>query len=319
MKNFVPTLSTLLNKENLGLYQMMKYHFGIDNGVDSDSSHNFPLGTISELFCNHFSIDIKNSNLISSSLELLNASFEVHEDVRNGNTERFSKESLWWKYGPAQAINVGDGFQALSRSVILEISDNLDDYKELLKIISKFDTSIIKICESENFELDLQEKPVTTTEDYLSVAENKFGTLLGLAISIPLIISKSKSDNYNEIANYLMIYEKIRQDVDFLSDDSPNDSAKFGGILSKNKPLPVILIFEKGNATQKRKIGEIYLDRIIDPKKVPEIKDLCIELDTINDSIIMAEKYKEKTDLKLDELGFSDSSKNEIYENLSYL
>ena len=142
---------------------------------------------------------------------------------------------------------------------------------------------------------------------------------MGLAISIPLIISKSKSDNYNEIANYLMIYEKIRQDVDFLSDDSPNDSAKFGGILSKNKPLPVILIFEKGNATQKRKIGEIYLDRIIDPKKVPEIKDLCIELDTINDSIIMAEKYKEKTDLKLDELGFSDSSKNEIYENLSYL
>ena len=52
---------------------------------------------------------------------------------------------------------------------------------------------------------------------------------------------------------------------------------------------------------------------------MPEIKDLCIELDTINDSIIMAEKYKEKTDLKLDELGFSDSSKNEIYENLSYL
>ena len=100
---------------------------------------------------------------------------------------------------------------------------------------------------------------------------------------------------------------------------STSDSAKFGGILSKNKPLPVILIFEKGNATQKRKIGEIYLDRIIDPKKVPEIKDLCIELDTINDSIIMAEKYKEKTDLKLDELGFSDSSKNEIYENLSYL
>ena len=66
-------------------------------------------------------------------------------------------------------------------------------------------------------------------------------------------------------------------------------------------------------------LTEIYLDRIIDPKKVPEIKDLCIELDTINDSIIMAEKYKEKTDLKLDELGFSDSSKNEIYENLSYL
>ena len=48
-------------------------------------------------------------------------------------------------------------------------------------------------------------------------------------------------------------------------------------------------------------------------------QNLCIELDTINDSNIIAEQYKEKTDLKLDELGFSDSSKNEIYKNLSYL
>ena len=61
-----------------------------------------------------------------SNNHILDTAFDVHEDVRNGNTERFEKESLWWKYGPAQAINIGDGFQALSRSVLLDIADSFD-------------------------------------------------------------------------------------------------------------------------------------------------------------------------------------------------
>ena len=141
MKNFVPTLSSLLDKENLGLYQMMKYHFGIDNLQDSNSSHNFPLGVISELFCNHFSIDIKNSNLISSSLELLNASFEVHEDVRNGNTERFSKESLiiYQTFNPSDEtlknILENDSAQFLEDEINLRKEKNLPPFTRLIALI----------------------------------------------------------------------------------------------------------------------------------------------------------------------------------------
>lgn len=319
MMNFIPTLTSVLNKEDLGLYKMMKYHFGLENNSENSPNQNFPLGTIAQIFSEHFEVNNKISYSVSASIELLNASFEVHEDVRNGNTERFEKESLWWKYGPAQAINVGDGFQALSRSVLLDIADGFDNSESLLSIISNFDGSIIKICESENYELDLQEKPITTIDDYLRLAEHKLGTLLLLTMTTPMILSKSDLDTPNELSKNLMTYEKIRQDIDFFRDDSPKDSAKFGGILSKNKPLPVILVFQKGNPTQKRKIGEIYLDRIIDPKKIPEIKRLCIELDTINDSKEMANDYKKKSELGLDHLGFSKSSKIEIFENISLL
>ena len=104
----------------------------------------------------------------------MNASFNAHEDVRNGNTERFSRESLWWKYGPAQAINVGDGFQALSRIHLLELGKKSGDYNKFLSLLTNFDNSIIEICEAENRELKLQESPITSEKEYFSVLVSKY-------------------------------------------------------------------------------------------------------------------------------------------------
>ena len=214
---------------------------------------------------------------------------------------------------------MGDGFQALSRSVLLNISDYFDDHKILLDLISNFDNRIIEICETENFELSLQELPITKTDDYFSIIRNKYGSLLSNSMVLPSKLIKNETNNLRNLANNLMIYEKIRKDVEFLNQDSPKDSAQFGGILSKNKPLPVIYVFENGNPTQKRKIGEIYLDRVIDPKKITNIKELCLELDTITLSINTAEKFKEKGYKTLKDLDFSEDQITAIFEKIKHI
>jgi geranylgeranyl pyrophosphate synthase len=316
MKNFVNNLEIVLTKDNLGLYKMMQYHFGIGDNHEQSIKYEFPYGSISEIFFNHFKLNEKISLQVSTAIELLNASLEVHEDVRNGNTERLNKESLWWKYGPAQAINVGDGFQALSRSVLLNISNYFDDHKILLDIISNFDDRIIEICETENFELSLQELPITKIDDYFSIIKNKYGSLLSNTMVIPSKLTKSETNNLRDLADNLMIYEKIRKDIEFLNQDSPKDSAQFGGILSKNKPLPVIYVFENGNPTQKRKMGEIYLDRVIDPKKIINIKELCVESDTISLSFNKAEEYKNKSYNTQKKLSFSENEITDIFKKI---
>ena len=88
-------IENILNKNDLGLYTMMKYHFGLDS---EHIPYDYPLGEITKSISNFLKVDENLSLNIAASVELLNASFNVHEDVRNGNTERFSRESLWWKY-----------------------------------------------------------------------------------------------------------------------------------------------------------------------------------------------------------------------------
>ena len=181
-------IEEILSRNNLGIYNLMKFHFGIGNQI----TKKFPYADLTRIFSEKKQIDQKIFLKIGSSLELLNASFEVHEDVRNGNTERNKTESLWWKYGPAQAINVGDGFQAISRSVLLELSNFTDDYSSVIKIISKLDESIIEICEAENHELKLQESPIATINDFTDAISNKFGALISNCFLLPSYFIEKK-------------------------------------------------------------------------------------------------------------------------------
>ena len=94
------------------------------------------------------------------------------------------------------------------------------------------------------------------------------------------------------------------------------DSPKLGSLLSKNKPLSVIYCFERGDATHKRKLGEIYLDRIIDPKKIESIKSICKELDTFNLAQEKSNEFKLQSIEMMHSLKFSDELINFIYEKI---
>ncbi|GIS29772.1 MAG: hypothetical protein Ct9H90mP2_01550 [Dehalococcoidia bacterium] len=58
----------------------MKFHFGIGNQI----TKKFSFCRLNKNFLEKKQIDQKKILKIGSSLELLNASFEVHEDVRKG-------------------------------------------------------------------------------------------------------------------------------------------------------------------------------------------------------------------------------------------
>ena len=60
--------------------------------------------------------------------------------------------------------------------------------------------------------------------------------------------------------------------------------------------MTVIFALEDGTPTLKREIGEIYIQRVIDPKNIQKIKDLCLEtgslLKTKELAIAYAKKHK---------------------------
>lgn len=309
-------IENILNKNDLGLYTMMKYHFGLDS---EQIPYDYPLGEITKRISNFLKVDDNLSLNIAASVELLNASFNVHEDVRNGNTERFSRESLWWKYGPAQAINVGDGFQALSRIHLLELGKKSGDYNKFLSLLTNFDNAIIEICEAENRELTLQESPITSEKDYFSVLVSKYGALLSCSIVSSGVLSNYIDEDLNklrDISNSIILSEKISQEISLLDQQEIVDSPKLGSLLSKNKPLSVIYCFERGDATHKRMLGEIYLDRIIDPKKIESIKSICKELDTFNLAQEKSNEFRDQSVEMMHSLKFSDELINFIYEKI---
>ncbi|MEC9107806.1 MAG: polyprenyl synthetase family protein, partial [Chloroflexota bacterium] len=214
-----------------------------------------------------------------------------------------------------QAINVGDGFQAISRSVLLELSNFTDDYSSVIKIISKLDESIIEICEAENHELKLQESPISTINDFTDAISNKFGALISNCFLLPsYFLEKKDQEKLRNLGNSLAIFEKIRREVDFFESTNNEDSPEIGSFISKNKPLTVIFALEDGDPTLKREIGEIYIQRVIDPKNIQKIKDLCLETGSLIKTKELAKTHQRISEETLNDLGLEDSKKEEVFK-----
>ena len=80
-------------------------------------------------------ISPENTNFIEietglSSLYLFKSGLSIHEEIGAGTPNINNKDTLWWKWGPAQAINAGDCLYSLSRLMILE-ENNLNDQAKI--------------------------------------------------------------------------------------------------------------------------------------------------------------------------------------------
>ena len=78
--------------------------------------------------------------------------------------------------------------------------------------------------------------------------------------------------------------------------------------------MTVIFALEDGDPTLKREIGEIYIQRVIDPKNIQKIKDLCLETGSLLKTKELAKTHQRISEETLNDLGLEDSKKEEVFK-----
>ena len=97
------------------LYEMLSYHMGWtdQHGSPEDNQSHIHLPAILALTtCEQISGDFKQALPVAAALELMHNFTAVHGDVQNGGSESQTRPSIWWVWGPSQAIYAGDGLHA---------------------------------------------------------------------------------------------------------------------------------------------------------------------------------------------------------------
>ena len=171
------SLRHVFDSRDLPLYGMMSYHFGFHESeikFSPDYLHGLSLLLVSETFGS--SPDVAVSAAVA--LELINGFCEIHDDVQSGRPSRLGRDSLWWIWGPAQAINAGDGMHALSRMELLQLSEKGFSSELSYQAIKLLDQATLKSCEGRFRDLDMQEKLDVSVDAYTKMASEKSGALL---------------------------------------------------------------------------------------------------------------------------------------------
>ena len=298
-------LQSVIVGNELTLYKMMAYQMGWidDMGNDVSSSNSQRLHpTLCLMTCESLSGDFTKAIPAASSLELVHQFSLIHQDVQYGLPERNNRSTVWWTWGPAQAINAGDGLHAMARLNILKQTDIGMPYDQALRAINMLDKACLRLCEGQYLDLTYQERVDISEDAYFKMVEAKTSSLVSCATSLGALMAESDEviiETMTEYGRKIGIALQIREDIEDLWKPLDAEMPVSGDLLNKKKSLPIIYALKNATGPNKRALGDVYFKRVMEPEDVLKVIDV---LDSLGAKEFAVEKARKLIDDALHDL-----------------
>ena len=265
----------------LPLYRMIQYQLGwVDESGSDDTLLSLPR-FFGGICMEAAGAGVSNRpGCAAAAIELLTASLTVHEEMQSEGQTADARPGVWWIWGPAQAINVGDGLHALARLSLFQLRDSNSPADLTLSAIALLDSAALRYYEGQYLDLAYQERVDITEGQYISMAEAKRGALMGAAAALGAHTGgrpEIQVEAFKAFGESLGVASQIRDDIALIWPESGATRAS-SRILNKSKLFPVAYALEHASIGQKRALGNIYFKRIMEPEDIGTLRGVLDEL-----------------------------------------
>jgi geranylgeranyl diphosphate synthase type I len=180
-----------------GLYDMVRYHLGLDGSGSSGKRMRPLLGLLA-----YASIagDYRPALPGAAAVELGHNFSLVHDDIEDGDRERRHRATLWALHGIPQAINAGDALFTLSRVALHRLSDLGFSDAKVLRVMRLYDMTCLALCEGQYLDIwaSEQAEPMSV-ELYFDMIGRKTAALIAASIEAGALLA---TDDEAVIARY---------------------------------------------------------------------------------------------------------------------
>jgi geranylgeranyl diphosphate synthase type I len=310
-------LRSVLAEQDSPFYRMLRYQLGWvdDKGQpvrDAGGKRLRPVLCL--LACEALGGDRRRALPATAALELVHNFSLIHDDIQDGSPERHHRPSVWYVWGPAQAINAGDAAHALGRLALFRLPDAGANEEQLRRALKLLDDATLRLCEGQYLDMAFQERMDVTVDAYLEMARGKTGALMSCALALGALLAGGDEAQVETAARAGMalgLVYQIHDDVLDLWGSRPGE-ATGGDILTKKKSLPIVYALEKGTVKQKRELGTLYLKRVLEPADVTRVAAILDEVGACADAQKLAERYFNDAMTHLRSLPLSESGRREL-------
>jgi geranylgeranyl diphosphate synthase type I len=243
-----------------GLYEMVRYHLGLDGAAVSGGKRMRPLlGLLA-----YASITGEYAPALpgAAAVELGHNFSLVHDDIEDGDTERRHRATLWTKYGIPQAINTGDALFTLSRIALHRLSDLGFSDAKVLRLVRLYDETCLALCEGQFIDIWTSEHDDAMSVDlYFDMIGRKTAALIAASIEAGALLA---TDDEEVIARYrsfgwaLGIAFQLNDDLLGIWGEEQATGKEPSDLAKHKKTLPVIYAFERASAADRARLTEIY-------------------------------------------------------------
>ena len=273
--------ATFARQEGL-LYNMLVYQLGWVDEQGTPLSHPssqrlYPLLCL--LSCEALLGEYRPALPAAAAVELVHNFSLIHEDVQMGSPNRGHRPTLWWIWGPGQAINAGDGMHALARLSLMAPENTNLSVARVLRCVRLLDQCCLSMCEGQHLDLAFQEKLDVGTDAYFRMAAAKTGALMSCAMGLGALAATEDEgivEAFRECGKHLGIADQIMSDIRQLSGNQ-GEGAPSSALLNKTKLLPIVYTFETADVHTKRELGTIYFKRVLEAQDVEQVISILNE------------------------------------------
>ena len=299
-------LNSVVTSRDMPLYRMMSYHMGWH---DQHGDSNTPIhkqrthGVLCLLACQAVGGDAEVALPTAAAVELVDSFCEIHDDVQGGKPRRDDRDAVWWVWGPAQAINAGDGMHALARLALFRLLERGVSSEKTFRAVQLLDQASLQTCEGRFLDLEAQERIDMGVDSYLNMVASKTGSLLSCAMELGGLVASDDEAAHSALAACgarLGVAMQVRSDLDELWPDEAESAAPSPDVMNKKKLLPVVYALENASAGQKRRLGDIYFKRVLQPEDVTAVRDIVEELGSREHCETLVQTYRSEALSALD-------------------
>ena len=258
-----------------GVYEMCRYHLGLDGSGSSGKRMRPLLGLLA-----YASITGDHQRALpgAAAVELGHNFSLVHDDIEDDDRERRHRPTLWALHGVPQAINTGDMLFSLSRIALHRLTDLGFSDHTVLRLMRLYDETCVALCEGQYMDIWMAEHDEDlSVERYFDMIGRKTAALIAASIEAGAVLATEDEaviGGYRAFGWDLGIAFQLNDDLlgiwgrELATGKEPTDVPR------KKKTLPVIYAFEHASPADRARLSALYANGRLTPEHTAEIVEI---------------------------------------------
>ena len=242
-----------------GMYEMIRYHLGLDGSGPSGKRMRPLLGLLAYAsITGTYELALPGA----AAVELGHNFSLIHDDIEDDDRERRHRATLWTLHGVPQAINTGDAVFVLSRIALHRLTDLGFPDATVLRLMRLYDETCLALCEGQYIDIWTGEHEVQmTVELYFDMIGRKTAALIAASVEAGALLATDDEaviERYRAFGWALGLAFQLNDDVlgiwgsEAATGKEPSDLAKH------KKTLPVIYALQHGASADAERLAAIY-------------------------------------------------------------